>query len=145
MKSRRFIFALSFPTLPVGTHGPCVRCVHWQVPRNIHLLEDARTVRPYHPIIYPFCSHWLLPRDIWTRQHQVLTKIFNPLWEFFFQVKKKKLSYLKNKLSYLEKFRLVMCNSYQSVVRKIPVLVQKIPSLGRKSTTLGIWERREGR
>ena len=74
-----------------------------------------------------------------------LTKIFNPLWEFFFQVKKKKLSYLKNKLSYLEKFRLVMCNSYQGVVRKIPVLVQKIPSLGRKSTTLGIGERREER
>ena len=78
-------------------------------------------------------------------KRQDFTKIFNPLWEFSFQVQKNKLSYLKTILSYGEKFRVVICRPYQGLVRKVPVLVQKIPSLGKKSTTLGIWERREGR
>ena len=49
-RSRRFIFVLRCPALPVGTHGPCVLRVHWNFPRNIHLLEDARAFSGDNPI-----------------------------------------------------------------------------------------------
>ena len=52
---------LRFPALPVGTHGPCVRRVHWVFLRNIHLLEEVRAFSGEFPIAGERTSRASLP------------------------------------------------------------------------------------